>query len=132
MKIKFKNVGAVIAGFLAVVILSTATDMILETTGIFPSVEEQMKNGPERWLLATALFYRSIYTIIGGFITAKLAPSNPIKHVKILAVIGFIAGLIGVFAGWQFGEQWYPIALAVTGPLFVFLGGKLALRKIQS
>jgi hypothetical protein len=124
-----KSIGAVLAGFLTVVILSTVTDLILEGTGIFPSAEEQMRNGPERWLLVTALFYRSVYTVLGGYVTAKLAPSNTMKHIKILAVMGFIAGLIGVYAGWQFGEQWYPVALAVTGPLFVILGGKLAKKR---
>jgi hypothetical protein len=129
MKKTLKSIGAIVAGFITVVILSTVTDLILESTGIFPSAADQMKYGPDRWLLITALIYRSVYTVLGGFITAKLAPSNPMKHVKILAVIGFIAGLIGVIVGWNLSEQWYPIALAMTGPLFVWWGGKLAIKK---
>lgn len=124
-----KSSGAVFAGFITVVVLSTVTDMILESTGIFPSVQEQTKLGPARWLLITALFYRSIYTILGGYVTAKLALHNPMKLVKILAVLGFVAGVAGVIAGWNLSEDWYPIALAVTGPLFVWVGGKLAVKK---
>jgi hypothetical protein len=124
-----KGIGSVLAGFLVVVVLSTLTDLILEGIGIFPSAEEQMIYGPERWLLIIALLYRSTYTVLGGYITAKLAPTSPMKHVKILAIIGFIAGLLGVVAGWNLSEKWYPIALALSGPLFVLLGGKLAKKR---
>lgn len=118
----FKSIGAVLGGFITVVILSVVTDGILEGIGFFPPPTQGLyDNG----LLLIALIYRSIYTVLGGFVTAKLAPSNPMKHVKTLAIIGFIAGLGGVIAGWNLSQHWYPIALAVTGPLFVWLGGKL-------
>lgn len=125
---KLKSIGAVVAGFLVVAVLSTATDAILENTGVFPSYEDQMKYGSPVWLLLTALIYRSIFAILGGYTTAFLAPSNPMKLVKILGIVGTIGGTIGVFAGWQFGNQWYPIALAVTAFPLVWLGGKLRVR----
>lgn len=129
MKNKFKSVGAVLAGFLVVAALSMVTDLILEGTGVFPSSEYQMANGSPVWLLVTALIYRSIYTVAGGYTTAYLAPGNPMKHVKILAIIGTFGGTLGVFAGWQYGNHWYPIALAVTAFPLVWLGGKLRVRK---
>ena len=128
MKHNLKSIGAVVAGFLTVAVLSTATDAVLENTGIFPSYEYQMANGSPVWLLLTALTYRSIYAILGGFVTAKLAPSKPMKLVKILAVLGTIGGIAGIFAGWQYGNQWYPIALAATAYPLVWLGGKLKIK----
>lgn len=122
---KLKSIGAVVAGFLTVAVLSTVTDAILEGTGIFPSAQYQMENGSPVWLLLTALIYRSIFAVAGGYVTAWLAPQNPMKHVKILAVLGTIGGVIGIFAGWQFGNHWYPIALAVTAYPLVYWGGKL-------
>lgn len=124
-KNKLKSIGAVLAGFLTVFILSTMTDFILEKTGIFPSPEYQMENGSPVWLLLTALIYRSIYAILGGYVTAKLSPTNPMSKVKILAILGTIGGIIGVIVGWQFGNQWYPIALAVTAYPLIWFGGKL-------
>lgn len=128
MKI-LKSIGAVVAGFLTVAILSTVTDAILEGIGIFPSAKYQMENGSPVWLLLTALIYRSIFAVVGGCVTAWLAPQNPMKHVKILAVLGTIGGVVGVFAGWQFGNHWYPVALAVTAYPLVYWGGKLRIKK---
>lgn len=124
-----KSIGAVVAGFLTVVILSIATDLILESTGVFPPAADQIKYGPETWLLITAFLYRSVYTIIGGYITAKLAPNKPIRHIKILGVIGTIAGVLGVIAGWNLSDHWYPIALAVTAFPLIWIGGKLFLKE---
>lgn len=124
MKI-IRAIWPVLAGFLAVFILSSVTDYILENTGVFPSFAYQMENGSPTWVLVAALAYRSIYTILGGFITGKLAKTNPMKHVKMLALIGLVAGIIGVVGAWSLGQQWYPIVLMITGPLFVLLGGKI-------
>ena len=124
-----QSIGAVIAGFLTVVVLSTLTDTILEKTGIFPSAQMQMQYGPERWLLVVALLYRTVFTVLGGFVTAKLAPAKPMRHVKILAILGTIGGLLGVVAGWNLSEHWYPIALALFAFPSVWLGGKLQTKK---
>jgi hypothetical protein len=129
MNKKLKSVGAVVAGFLTVAVLSTLTDAVLENMGVFPSYQSQMESGSPVWLLLTALAYRSIYAVLGGFVTAMLAPGNPMKHVMILGIIGTIGGVVGIFVGWQFGNQWYPIALAVTAYPLIWFGGKLAERR---
>lgn len=122
MKHNLKSIGAVFAGFLVVVILSVVTDTILEKTGIFPPPTNGLF---VTWMLLLALLYRSIYTVIGGFVTAWLAPGNPKKLVMILGIVGTIAGTLGVIAGWNLSAHWYPIALAVTAYPLTWLGGKL-------
>lgn len=121
-----KSIGAVLAGFISVAVLSVATDYLLETLGIFPAPSEQGLF--ITWMLALALFYRSAYAIVGGYITARLAPQNPKGHVITLAILGFIGGVVGVVAGWNLSDHWYPIALALTGPAFVWLGGWLKIK----
>jgi hypothetical protein len=123
-----KSIGAVLAGFLTVFILSSVTDFILEAVGVLPSLDVQQSQGLyDTNLLILALLYRSLYTVLGGFVTATLSPGNPMKHVIILGIIGTIAGIIGVIAGWHLSAHWYPIALAVTGFPLIWLGGKLKL-----
>ena len=117
-----KSIWSVLAGFLTVVVLSTATDLIFEGLGVFPPIGQGIFI---TWMLVLALSYRIIYTVLGGYITAKLAPQNPMKHVTVLAVIGTIAGFIGIFVGWNMSEHWYPIALAVTAFPCTWYGGKL-------
>jgi disulfide bond formation protein DsbB len=80
-------------------------------------------------MLFTALMYRSAYTVLGGYITARLAPKNVMMHVVVLMVLGGIGGVAGAIGGWQLGNHWYPVALAVTGPAFVWLGGVIRMRK---
>jgi hypothetical protein len=122
-----KSIGAVVAGFLAVVVLSMATDVILEKAGIFPPPTGGLFI---TWMLVLAFAYRSVYTIVGGYITAAFSPEGTGKrNVVILAIIGTIGGIIGVVSGWDLSAHWYPIALAVTAFPLVWLGGKLRLKQ---
>jgi hypothetical protein len=123
----FKSIGAVFAGFVTVFVLSVVTDLILESAKVFPPATQ-----PEAyvwWMLLGALFYRTAYAIVGGFVTAKLAPGNPMKHVKILAIIGTVAATLGMLANLGKSDLWYPLALALLSYPSVWYGGKLALGK---
>jgi len=120
-----KSIGAVLAGFITVVVLSMATDFVLEALGIFPPQSAGIYSGG---LLAVALLYRTIYTILGGYVTAWLAPHSRMKHVWALAILGQLGGIAGVAAGWNLSAHWYPIALAVLAIPSVYLGGWLYMR----
>jgi hypothetical protein len=124
-----RSIGAVLAGFLATAIPSIATDIAMHATGIFP---------PEGWPMSNRLFvlatvYRTIYTIGGGYITARLAPNWPMTHAWILAIIGVLAAIAGTVATWdkgpEFGPKWYPIALVVLAIPSVLLGARLAAQR---
>ena len=121
-KTTFKSIGAILAGFITVVILSIVTDFILETLGVFPP---PVKGLFTTWMLILALLYRSAYTVLGGYITAKLAPDRPMRHAIILGLIGIIAATLGAVAGWNLSQHWYPIALIITALPCTWLGGKL-------
>lgn len=120
---------AVLAGFLLVVLLSLATDQVLHVLQVYPPWGEPMWD-PRLNLLA--LFYRTIYTIASGYVTASLAPHRPMRHVIVLGVIGTIAGTAGLVATWNlgFGPRWYPLALAITAFPCVYLGGALYSRRV--
>ncbi|MFA6541436.1 MAG: hypothetical protein WCT99_07520 [Bacteroidota bacterium] len=123
-----KSIGSVAAGFLTVVIFSVGTDAVVEGIGFFPPQDK-----PEEyvwWMLLIALVYRSIYTVAGGYVTARLASNNEKRHVFILACLGTLGGIAGVIIGWKYGNQWYPIALAVTAFPFTWFGGTLRTKKI--
>lgn len=113
-----KSIGAVVAGFVVVAGLSTITDMLIGYTGAFPPA---ITTG----MLVFALIYRIIYTILGGYVTALLAPSNKMTRVWILAGIGQLGGIAGVIVGWNLSAHWYPIMIAVTAIPAVVLGGWL-------
>ncbi|TWI05906.1 hypothetical protein IP90_00168 [Luteimonas cucumeris] len=119
-----RSVGAVLAGFLAVVVLSLGTDQLFHVLGVYPAWGQPMH---EPGLNLLALGYRIVYTVVGGYITARLAPHSPMTHVWVLAFIGLLLGTAGAIATipMDIGPRWYPIALAATALPCTWLGGKL-------
>jgi hypothetical protein len=120
----------VFGGFFATFILSIGTDILLHAAGVFPPWGQPMSNA----LFVSATAYRTIYTVAGGYITARLAANKPMGHVWTLGVIGLLAAIAGTVATWnkgpEFGPKWYPVALVVLAIPSVWLGGKLAQRAI--
>jgi len=123
-----RSVGAVVAGLLFVIIITTATDALLHATRIFPPWGQPMSDS----LFVLAFAYRIVYGIAGGYITARLAPGKPVKHAVLLGVVGFVLSLGGAAATWdrgpEFGPKWYPLALIVIAIPTAWLGGKLVKR----
>jgi hypothetical protein len=121
-----RSAGTVLAGFVAVVVLSLVTDQVLHVLQVYPPWGQPMFD-PGLNLLA--LSYRIVYTIAGGYVTARLAPHNPMRHALALGVIGTAVGTAGAIATipMHLGPSWYPIALAVTG-LLTLLGGILYVK----
>jgi hypothetical protein len=122
-----KSAGAIVVGFITVAGLSTVTDFLLEAIGVLPPVSQEGLF--VTWMLMLALSYRLVYTVLGGYVTARLAPESPMKHVWILAGIGQVAGILGVVAGWNLSAHWYPIAIALTAIPCTWLGGWLRTRR---
>ncbi len=119
-----KSIWAVFAGFLTVVLLSVGTDYGLETLGLFPPQSEPAAY--TAGMLMVALIYRCVYTVAGGYVTAKLAPNQPMRHAIILGIVGIVAGTIGAVMSWGLTpHHWYPIALVVTALPCTWLGGKM-------
>src|SRR5262245_10727032 len=123
-----RSAGAVLAGFAAVVGLSLATDQVFHTLQVYPPWGVPMiGNG----LYLLALSYRVVYTVLGGYVTARLAPRSPMRHVTVLAIIGLVAGAAGVAVGVStsdLGPLWYPVAIFVTAYPCTWLGGMLRER----
>ena len=120
-----RSIVAVVVGFIAVAILSIATDAVLHAAGVFPPLGQPASDAS--LLLATV--YRTVYTVVGGYLTAWLAPDRPMRHVWILAFIGCAAALAGAIATWNagpaFGPHWYPVALVVLAIPSVWAGGMI-------
>ena len=118
----FKSIGACVAGIFSGIILTILTDLILEKTGVFPPQTEGLFVW---WMLLIALIYRGIYLAFAGYVTAKLAPDKPKKHVMIIGIIAVVVTILGSIANWQSSGQWYPIALIIITYPCTILGGKL-------
>jgi hypothetical protein len=123
-----RSIAAVFLGFLVVFVLSLGTDQVLHVLNVYPPWGQPMF---DTGLYVLALTYRSVYTVIGGYVTAKLAPHSPMRHVWTLGIIGFFVAIAGAIATipMKLGPTWYPIVLALIGLPCVWLGGILYLRR---
>jgi len=123
-----RRVGAVFAGFVAIVVLSIATDAALHATGVYPPTDQRMSDG--LFVLATA--YRIVYGVAGSWLTARLAPDRPMAHALVLGAIGTVIGLVGAIVMKdkmpEIGPLWYSIAIILIALPCGWIGGRLHAR----
>lgn len=123
-----RSIGAFFAGFVTIVVLSLGTDQLFHALDVYPPWGEPMR---DPGLNALALTYRIAYGVLGGYITARLAPRNPMAHALALGVVGFVFASVGAVVAiskQDLGPAWYPVALALTTLPTAWLGGFLHLR----
>jgi len=122
---KWRSVWAVLAGFIVIVITSSAMDAVMHVTGIFPPVGQAMSDA----LFAWATVYRIIFSIIGCYVTARLAPNRPLSHALWLGYLGVVVSAVATVVTWNkgpaFGPHWYPIALVLVAIPCAWIGSKI-------
>ena len=118
-----KSIWAVAAGVLFIIVVTTIIDLVLHVIHVFPPMNQPINDA----LAVLATSYRIVISIAGAWITARLAPRNPMKHALILGIVGTVLGLVGVVATWNLGlgPRWYAILLAVLAIPQCWVGGKL-------
>jgi hypothetical protein len=125
-----KSVIAVLVGAALSIILSLGTDALMKATGIFPAGAAPMRDA--LFILPTT--YRTIYGVLGAYLTARLAPYRPMRHAVVLGTLGAVAAIAGAIATWNklpaMGPKWYPILLIVLALPPAWLGGKLRVRQL--
>jgi hypothetical protein len=128
----WRSIGAVLAGLLAIVVLSTATDVLLHATGVFPPFGQPMTDA--LFLLATA--YRIVYGVAGCYLAARLAPDRPMQHALALGVVGVVLSTAGAVATWNrgpaFGPKWYPLAVIAIALPCAWAGGKIRVMQLRA
>ncbi len=120
-----RSVFALVVGFLLVLVLTLITDFALHAVGLFPPLGQASPSGP----LLLATMYRTLYGILGSYVTARLAPHHPMLHALLGGIIGLVLSTAGAIATWSHpetvGVHWYPVALVLLALPTAWLGGKL-------
>ena len=116
-----------LAGVIAVIVLSLGTDVVLHAAGIYPPWFQPMAGG--LWVLA--LTYRIVYGIAGGYIAARLASNRPMAHAVALGFVGLALSIAGVAANWnkgpEYGPRWFSLGLIATALPCAWIGGLIRL-----
>jgi len=133
-----RNIGAVLAGLVAIFVLDIGTDNALRAVGIFPAIEFSTPKYPRLSDLFDlfATIYRAVYAIIGCYITARLAPNRPMQHALVLGLMGVVLNTAGALEirklGPEFGPLWYPVTLILISLPCAWIGGKLVRERVKT
>ena len=127
---RLRSAAALLLGFLAVVVLSLGTDIVLHAIGVFPRWGQPMSDA--LFLLATT--YRTVYGVAGSYVAARLAPDRPMQHALVLGVVGLAVSIVGAVATWNrgLGPHWYPLALIATAMPCAWAGGRLRIMQLRA
>lgn len=89
-----KSIWAIGAGVIVIIVVTTLVDILLHAAGVFPPMDQPLTDALA--LLATA--YRIVISIGGAWLTARLAPAQPLRHAMMLGYVGGVLGLVVVLA----------------------------------
>lgn len=118
-----RSIWAVVAGALFAIVAITVIDLALHAAGLYPAAGQPI--GDRQALLASS--YRLVLGVAGAWITARLAPRNPMKHALVGGASGTAVALAGAIVTWNrdLGPHWYPLSLAVLAIPEAWLGARL-------
>jgi hypothetical protein len=118
---------AIVTGLLTIIVLSLATDLLLQALGVYPPGDQPMNETSDNLF---SLSYRLFFNTFGCWFAAYLAPRNPMKHALILGTIGFVLATVGAVGAviMKLGPAWYPILLALSPLPCAWLGGAIHRR----
>lgn len=120
-----RSVAAIVAAVVVGLVLTLGTDAVLHTIGFFPPYGQIASNAA----LAVATAYRFVFSALGSYIGARLAPNRPMWHAMFLGWLNLAVSAIGAIFTWnretEFGPHWYPLSLVVLALPAAWIGGRL-------
>ncbi|HEY4127062.1 MAG TPA: hypothetical protein VGN70_03360 [Gammaproteobacteria bacterium] len=119
MKI-LRSIGAISAGLLTLVVLCVITDAVLVKLNLLPSPDAHRPHTLA--FLGVVIAYCTIYTLVGGYVTARLAPIRPAAHAVMMGVAGMAMSTFGTMHNWQIGDGWNAITVVAEGIPLSWLG----------
>lgn len=121
---KARSALAVLAGWASVGVLVVATDFFLSQA--YPGDYTPGRMAPDR-LAAVSLATSTVWSVLGGWVTARMAPLRPWVHILGLLIWGELLGGLSAAMTWGQTQLWYQVGLLALWTPAVALGGWLAL-----
>ncbi len=124
-----RSIFAVVAGFVAITILSIGMDALLQriAPGVFKA-GERLYTAP---VLLSIIIYVQLFVAVGCYVAAKVAGRRPMVHALALGALGFISSIGGTIAYWNTAPAWYHIlSLGLILPA-AWLGGYWRQRQVD-
>lgn len=125
----FKSIGAILSGLLLGAVLSIGTDFLMDKMEIM-----SMENFKQTslFVIFIVMVYRFIFNVIGCYLTAKISPNKPMKHVIIIGIIGTVLSILGSLVMWDKAIPFYNIGVILISFPSAWIGGKLFIKNQQN
>ena len=125
-----RSIWAVVAGFLFIVVLAGVTTTIAHK--VSPAMFAANGATSNTAMLLMATVYVGVFATVGCYLTARLAPQNPMKHALILGALGLLFNIAGSVMTWSLYPQWYTILNLLLIMPYAWLGGRLRENEVRS
>jgi len=106
-----RSIVSVAAGFFTVMVLGAAADVILAQAS--PT-------------LVIKLAYETLFALLAGYITARIAVRKPFLHVLIMAIIVLVGRALIAVATWDVVPLWFSVGVLVLIVPAALAGAKLS------
>ena len=121
----WKTLLSVIAGYAALAVLTIALFGVLAIAAP-ASFGGEPSAAPGTGATLVILAFGLIAAVLGGWVTARLAPRRPWRHVLALAGLVLLLSVVSALASPESSAPgWYQTGLALVGVCGALLGGRL-------
>lgn len=115
-----RSIIAVIAGYATMAAVVIALTVLIKRKAPQWMASQGKSNAT---YIYTNLLYSFGAAMIGGFVTAVIAPRSPLAHVGVLAALICVLAIVSALQSGDKQPRWYQLALAIIGPLGALFGG---------
>jgi len=105
-----RSIVSVAAGFFTVMVLAAAADVVLGQSAT----------------LVIKLVYETVFALLAGYITARIAVRKPFLHVLVMALIVLVGRALIALATWDVVPLWFNLGVLVLIIPAALAGAKLS------
>jgi len=118
-----RSVAAVVIGFLYIGALSFGADALLRQS--MPTAFDSTGRVEAIPVLLLIIGYVGVFAVSGCYLTARLAPKDPMRHALVLGGLGLLFNLAGTLALWNTAPAWFHIVSLILVMPYAWVGGRL-------
>jgi hypothetical protein len=119
-----RSIVAVAAGFFTVMVLGAAADVVLANA--VPNAFDAQGHARAESTLLIKLAYETMFALLAGYITARIAVRKPFVHVLIMAIIVLVGRALIALAAWDVLPKWFNLGVLVLLIPAALAGAKLS------
>jgi hypothetical protein len=125
-----RSVVSVAAGFFTVMVLGAAADVVLAQ--VSPNAFDAQGHAHAESTLFIKLAYETLFALLAGYITARIAVRKPFVHVLVMATVVLVGRAFIAIATWDVLPLWFSLGVLVLIIPAALVGAKLSELRARS